>query len=276
MGLLRIDTSKCKKDGVCVQECPFGIIRLKEDSGYPDIDPSDEALCLVCGHCVAVCSTGALSHERIPIEDSPIIKKELTINEEQAAQFLRSRRSIRFYEDKPVEREKIQRLIEIARYAPTAGNMQLVKWLVLSDKTVINTLAGMTIDFLRQLLKDNPDIAKAYPRYLSIVAEWESGHDSVLRNAPILVVASAPREAANGLVDVTLALCYLDLLAPTMGLGTCWAGLLQGALLSSPSLREIVGIPAQHSHHYPMMLGYPRIKRYFRLPERKLPKISFK
>jgi len=108
------------------------------------------------------------------------------------------------------------------------------------------------------------------------VAEWESGHDSVLRNAPILVLASAPREAANGLVDVTLALCYLDLLAPTMGLGTCWAGLLQGALLSSPSLREIVGIPAQHSHHYPMMLGYPKIKRYFRLPERKLPKITFK
>lgn len=142
MGLLRIDASKCKKDGVCVQECPFGIIRLKEDSGYPDIDPGDEASCLVCGHCVAVCSTGALSHERIPIEDSPIIKKELAINEEQAVQFLRSRRSIRFYEDKPVEREKIQRLIEVARYAPTAGNLQLVKWLVLSDKTVINKLAG--------------------------------------------------------------------------------------------------------------------------------------
>jgi nitroreductase len=42
----------------------------------------------------------------------------------------------------------------------------------------------------------------------------------------VLVVASAPKEATNGMVDVTLALSYLDLLAPTMGLGTCWAGLL--------------------------------------------------
>jgi nitroreductase/NAD-dependent dihydropyrimidine dehydrogenase PreA subunit len=274
MGLLRIDTSKCNKDGICARECPSGIIRLEEDNGYPYIVPGGEASCLVCGHCVAVCSTGALSHEKIPIEASPIIKKKLAINEEQAVQFLRSRRSIRFYKDKPVEQEKIQRLIEVARYAPTAGNMQLLKWQVLSDKSVINKLAGTTIDWIRQCLKDNPD--KVYPRFPSIVAEWESGQDSVLRNAPILVVASAPMVAANGLVDVTLALCYLDLLAPTMGLGTCWAGLLQGALLSSLSLREAVGIPTDHSHHYPMMLGYPKVKRYFRLPERKPPKISFK
>jgi nitroreductase/NAD-dependent dihydropyrimidine dehydrogenase PreA subunit len=275
MRLLRVDAAKCNKDGICVRECPSGIIRLEEDNGYPDIVPGGEVSCLVCGHCVAVCPTGALSHESIPIELSPIIKNKLAINEEQAVQFLRSRRSIRFYTDKPVEREKIQRLIEAARYAPTAGNMQLVEWLVLSDKSVINKLAGRTIAWIRQLLKDNPKAAKLYPRYLSIVAAWESGLDSVLRNAPVLVIASAPKKAVNGLVDVTLALCYLDLLAPTVGLGTCWAGLLQGAILSTPSLREVVGIPTDHSHHYPMMLGYPKVKRYTRLPERKQPKITF-
>jgi nitroreductase/NAD-dependent dihydropyrimidine dehydrogenase PreA subunit len=276
MGLLRVDKNKCKKDGFCVQECPFGIIGLEGDDSYPDINPDGEVLCSACGHCVAVCPHGALSHERVPIEDSPVIKKKLIIKEEQAAQFLRSRRSIRFYEDKPVEREKIQRLIDVARYAPTAGNRQLVEWLVLSDKSVLNRLAGMTIDWLRKLLNDNPGLAKIYPPFQSILTQWDSGRDSVLRNAPVLVVASAPKEATNGMVDVTLALSYLDLLAPTMGLGTCWAGLLQGALLSSPSLREIAGIPAQHSHHYPMMLGYPKVKRYYRLPERKPPKISFK
>jgi nitroreductase/NAD-dependent dihydropyrimidine dehydrogenase PreA subunit len=274
MGLLRVDASKCKKDRICVRECPFGIIRLDGDNGYPDIAPGDEAACLVCGHCVAVCPTGALSHEKIPIENSPIIKKELVINEEQAVQFLRSRRSIRFYKDKPVEREKIQRLIEVARYAPTAGNMQPVKWLVLTDKTVIHELASKIIDWIRQFLKDNPD--KVYPGFPSILAAWESGTDSVLSDAPALIVASAPREAGNGMVDVALALGYLDLLAPTMGLGTCWAGLLQGALLSVPSLKEIVGIPARHTHHYPMMLGYPKVKHYFQLPERKPPEITFK
>lgn len=62
----------------------------------------------------------------------------------------------------------------------------------------------------------------------------------------------------------------------SIGLGTCWAGLLQGALLSLPSMKEIMGIPAGHLHHYPLMLGYPKLKSYSRLPERKPPKISFK
>lgn len=274
MGFLEIDESKCKKDGFCVGECPATIIRLAEGNGYPDMIPGGENMCLVCGHCVAVCPHGALSHKRIPIEDSPTIKKELRINEEQAVQFLRSRRSIRFYQDKPVEREKIQRLIEVARYAPTGGNSQFVEWLVLTDKSKINKIAGLTVDWFRQLLKDDPHVAAANPYLPLLVTAWDAGYDSVLRDAPVLVVASAPREAMNGLVDVTLALSYLDLLAPTMGLGTCWAGLLQGALLSSPSLKNALGIPKQHTHHYAMMLGYPKVK-YYRLPERKPPKITF-
>ncbi len=107
-----------------------------------------------------------------------------------------------------------------------------------------------------------------------MIFAWDAGYDAVLRNAPALIVASAPREATNGLVDVTLALSYLDLAAPTLGLGTCWAGLLQGAILSDPSLKSAIGIPASHRYHYPMMIGFSKAK-YFRLPERKQPKIRF-
>jgi nitroreductase len=194
-------------------------------------------------------------------------------NEQQAVQFLRSRRSIRVFQDKPVEKEKIHRLIEIARYAPTGSNTQLVEWLVVNDKSKINKIAGLTVDCFRRVLKEDPHAAWA-PSLLRIVAAWEAGYDAALRNTPALVVASAPKEAFNGLVDVTLALCYLGLAAPTLGLGTCWAGLLQRALLSSPSLKETLGVPAERPHHYPIMLGYPKLK-YYRLPERKPPKITY-
>jgi len=90
-----------------------------------------------------------------------------------------------------------------------------------------------------------------------------------------MIVASAPQEAANGMVDLTLVLSYLELFAPATGLGACWAGLLQRSLLSSPPLKELLGIPADHPHHYPMMLGYPALK-YYRLPARKQPRITFK
>ena len=93
------------------------------------------------------------------------------------------------------------------------------------------------------------------------------------------LIANAKRKSYEHLlmltVDLTVALSYLDLLAPVMGLGTCWAGLLQKAILYSPSLKESLGVPPAHRYHYPMMLGYPNVK-FYRLPERKPPKITFK
>jgi nitroreductase/NAD-dependent dihydropyrimidine dehydrogenase PreA subunit len=270
MGLLKIDTTKCKRDGFCVRECPAAVIRLPREA-LPEIIPG--GICLECGHCVAVCPHGALSHERIPIENSPPILAELRINEAQALQFLRSRRSIRHFLDMPVEPEKIRKIIEGARYAPTGGNSQMVEWLVLTDKNKIREIAALTVEWLRQFVKD-PQVTAARP-YLSIaVASWDEGNDSVLRNAPALVVALAPQEAMNGMVDLTIAQTYLDLLAPAMGLGTCWAGLLQGALLHSQDIKRLVGIPASYPHHYPLMLGYPDV-RFYRLPERRAPKIIF-
>lgn len=271
MSFLTIDGSKCKLDGFCARECPAVIIQLPEGKGLPEIIPG--GICLECGHCVAVCPHGALSHERIPLEDSPLILEELRIGEAQALQFLRSRRSVRRFLDKPVEKEKIEKLIKGARYAPTGSNSQLVEWLVLTDESKIEEIASLTIDWLRELVKD-PKVLAASPYIPRAVAAWDAGFDSVLRGAPVLIVAFAPKEAMNGMVDLTLALSYLDLLAPAMGMGTCWAGLLQGAMLYNPAIKRVVGIPDGHPHHYPMMLGYPAVQ-FYRVPERKAPKITF-
>jgi nitroreductase/NAD-dependent dihydropyrimidine dehydrogenase PreA subunit len=275
MGFLIVDESKCRKDGFCAKECPMAIIRLRDKESYPEMVPGGEQLCTQCGHCVAVCPHGALSHTLVPIESCPSIREELSIGEEQAVQFLRSRRSIRsFFKDRPVEKETIKKLIEIARYAPTGNNSQLVEWTVFTDKTKIKELSGLTVDWMRSVLRKDPQ--PAYAPYLPmIVAVWDAGYDIVLRDAPVVVVASAPREDPNGLVDVTLALSYFELSATTKGLGTCWAGLVQGAILSSLQFKKEMGIPEGHPHHYPMMLGYPKPK-YFRMPERRAPKIHWR
>ncbi len=273
MGMISIDETKCKKDAMCARECAVAIIRLKDPQSFPEMVPGGEQICLICGHCVAVCPHGAFNHSRVPMDNCPPIRSDLAINEQQAVQFLRSRRSIRRFRDAPVEREKIQRLIEIARYAPTGGNGQWVEWLVFTDREKIHQIAASTVDWMREAIQK---AQAAFPPYLPImVATWDAGHDAVLWKAPALVIASAPAEASTGMVDLTLALSYLELAAPTLGLGTCWAGVLHGALLASPSLRTLVGIPEGHPHHYPMMLGYPRLK-YHRLPERKPPKITWR
>ena len=274
MGFLIVDESKCNKDGICVEECPMAIIQLKNDESYPELVPGGEQICLKCGHCVVVCPQGSLSHIHIPIENCRPIEKGLIINEDQAVQFLRSRRSIRMYKDKPLEKEKIQRLIETARYAPTGGNIQLVEWLVFNDKAKVSEIVGMMVDWMR---REKPQ-PKSFPYASNIpltVAACDAGYDAILREAPALVIASTHKKANNGMVDLTLALSYLELAATTMGLGTCWAGLLQSAFFAWPPLKEAVGIPKEHTHHYPMMLGYPKLS-YHRLPERKPPKITWR
>lgn len=273
MGLLIIDENKCTKDGVCVKECPMAIIKLEDGNGFPVIVHAGEGVCNLCGHCVAVCPNGALSHVGVPVEESPLIDEKLDISKEQAVQFLRSRRSVRSYTKQPVETEKLQRLIEIARYAPTGGNRQLLKWTVFTDPERIREIAAHTVEWMRNVRAKAPGSVPPY--FPLIIRAWDLGYNSVTWDAPVLIVASAPREATTGMVDVSLALCYLDLAAPKLGLGTCWAGLVEGALQGSAATREAVGLPDGHPYHYAMMVGHPS-RKYTRLPERKAPKITWK
>lgn len=273
MGLLIIDESKCKKDGICASECPMAIIKLENDDSFPGIVPGGDDICNSCGHCVAVCPHGALSHVQVPIENSPLIEKDLDISAEQAVQFLRSRRSIRFFKDQPVEKEKLERLIHIARCAPTGGNLQMVEWLVITDPGRTKEIAGLTVEWMRKVLEKNPQGVPPY--FPIIVGAWDMGYNSVTWSAPVLIVASSPKAATTGMVDVTLALSYFELAATKLGLGTCWAGLLEGALQTSAAVREAVGLPEGHPYHYPMMVGHPK-RKYARLPERKPPKITWK
>jgi len=273
MGLLIIDETKCKKEGICARECPMVIIKLKDGKGFPEMVPGGEGICNNCGHCVAICPNGALSHASVPIEKSPSIQTELGISEEQAVQFLRSRRSVRFFKKQPVEKEKLQRLIEIARYAPSGGNLQLVEWIVFTDADRIKEIAGLTVEWMRKITAEAPQLVPPYIPMM--IGAWDMGYNSVTWSAPALIVASAPMEATTGMVDVSLALCYLELAAQNFGLGTCWAGVLEAALQGSAAVRESVGLLDGHPYHFPMMLGYPKPK-YTRLPERKAPKITWK
>jgi nitroreductase/NAD-dependent dihydropyrimidine dehydrogenase PreA subunit len=272
VSLLKIDQQKCKQDGLCAAECPMGIIAFEGKGSYPALKPEGAAMCIRCGHCVAVCPHGAMDHVDVPLAECPTIDKALNLSPAQAEQFLRARRSVRRFKDRPVAREDLQRLIEIARYAPTAGNSQLVEWRVIGDVRNLQAIAGQVVDWMRSLLK-NPK-AVVMPYYPLLIQAWEKGIDTVLRNAPCLLVAMAPGPAANRMVDLILALSYLELAAPQFGLGTCWAGLLQGAMLADPAVKQAIGVPQDYAFHYPMMIGYANV-RYYRLPQRKAPKIHW-
>jgi nitroreductase len=191
---------------------------------------------------------------------------------EQVAHFLRARRSIRSYTPQPVEREVLARLIDVARFAPSASNRQPVKWLVIHDAAEVRRVAGLVIDWIRSGL---PTQAAAIRRNNQrVLFLWDTGVDMICRGAPHLIVACAPKEYPWAATDSAIALTYLELAAPSFGLGACWGGFFTAAARQWAPLQETLALPADQIVCGAMMVGYPR-HRYFRLPHRNEAHITW-
>lgn len=269
-----VDPKKCKRDGICAAECPAGVIKKVSPEDYPEPTADFEKFCLSCGHCVAVCPHQALSLPWLTPEICHPIKPELTLTIGQAEQFLRLRRSIRNFRDKPVNRDKLNKLLEIATYAPSAKNMQPWHWVVIQESSEVKRLAGLVIDWMRAVIKEKPELArqKAFDR---AVAAWKRGKDPVCRGASHLIVVHADKNWAFGSEDCSCALTFIDLFAPLLGLGTCWAGYFYTAANAYQPLFEALGVHPDHRVFGAMMVGYPKFT-YHRLPLRNPPRVTWK
>ena len=243
-------------------------------SSPPGMSRGGEELCITCGHCVAACPYGACSLDAMPTEVCPPLRPEWHLSPEQAEHFLRSRRSIRAYKEAPVDPGRIERLIRVARYAPSGHNGQPVRWLVISGREPVRALAGHVVDWFRMLFERRPEMARGM-RLDRIVTAWDAGKDPVCRGAPHLVVAHAPADDPTAPSACTLALAYLELAAPSFGLGACWAGYLHMASLHAPALQAALALPAGHRLGGAMLVGEPRY-RYHRLPQRREPEITWR
>lgn len=266
MDLFTVDHEKCKHDGICADECPKKLIELKDKESVPTPVHKADELCINCGHCVAVCPHGALSLKTMAPEQCPPVREELFLSQEQVEHFLCYRRSIRTYKDKAVDREIITKLINIARYAPSGHNSQPVRWLVIYDSSEVWRLTGLVADWMRYMLKGQPETAKSAGMD-NIVDAWESGIDTICRKAPHLIIAHAPKDNVMAPPASTIALSYLELAVPCFDLGACWAGYFNAAANYWPPLQEALKLPQGHISLGAMMIGHPKYK-YHRIPLR--------
>ena len=117
---------------------------------------------------------------------------------------IEKRYSVRAYEKKPIEDEKLQQVLNAARLAPTGGNRQAF------HLVVVHT-AGR-----------EDELQRIYGR------EW-------FTDAPVIIVACA---APDYKLNVGIVMDHLILAATEAGLGTCWIG-----AFNREAAREILGIP---------------------------------
>ncbi len=265
MSLIKVDSEKCNRDGICAAICPIGLIS-QDLEGLPQMLPAEAALCIGCGQCVAVCPNGALDNRKNPISKHTEIPADYSPDPAQSALFLRSRRSIRSYEDKPVSREQMLKLLDIARFAPSGHNTQAISYLVVEGAENLKRVSQIVVEWMRETVKLSPEIAQSLNLPAVIQAQEKNGN-RILRGAPLIIVAHAPADLPAAPVSTILSLEYVELFAPTLGLGTCWAGYAQRCAQQFPAFSQFLKIPASRTITGILMAGYPKY-RYHRLPTR--------
>ena len=273
MSLFTIDGEKCNRDRLCVENCPAQIIILDDTKEVPYPSADAEQICIRCGHCVAICPTGAFSHRRMTPEECSFIQRDLLPRPEQVEQLMRSRRSIRTYSDQLIDRQHLLDLIKSAAYAPTGGNSQPVQWHIIYDPTEVQYFATLVINWMRHTLQHRPKHTPML-NFERLVSVWDSGIDRICRGAPHVVVAHAPKEHRSALSSCTIALTYLELLAYSAGFAACWAGYFMAAANAWTPMMKALNLPKGHRCFGALMLGYPKY-RYRQIPLRNPPKITW-
>lgn len=270
MDLLTVDKSKCLKCGICVECCPSCILSMSEDGPTCEFDRG----CMACGHCVAICPVGALENKFTPLEKQRPITKPM-LDEETAYEFMRMRRSVRNFKPVVPSEEDLTKLLNITRYAPTAGNSQGMYYIVIRNQERIRAIADAVANWMDE------EIAAGSPnkRYYTTVlrAYRDRGQDIIARKAPCLVFALVRRLNTTGVSNAEQCWAYAELFAPAIGLGTTIAGFIQECAIAGyqPLLDLLEEMPAKHKVVGCMMVGYPKYK-FRRMPERQHLKVEFK
>ncbi|PKN52498.1 MAG: nitroreductase [Deltaproteobacteria bacterium HGW-Deltaproteobacteria-13] len=274
---------KCSECMLCVRDCVMGVWRVVDGKSTPeDID-----LCNCCSHCIAVCPCDAISHDHLKKEQISVVNR-INLNPDVYRDIVSSRRSTRQFKNQPVPREMIERILDLARYAPTASNNQNVGYIVITDKRLIEETAGKifglgkflynkTKNGIGRLLVNMTGLVNN--RYLKVMdyaqeQNTQNGRDFILHNAPVLILIHAPKRTAFASDNCNIAATTIINYAHALGLGTCYIGFMTMALQYSGKLRKKLGVPENRRIYASLVMGYPAY-RYANTVSKKNPEVQW-
>ena len=201
---------------------------------------------------------------------------------EKVFSLLRSRRSCRAYTEKEVPRALLEKLIDVARYAPTGHNSQNFAFLVVHNRPLVRELAKRTAVFFGNLHKmlsapgvNLPPWLQTHMRGFRLNWEYyQQGKDRIFRDAPAIIFIHAPSENVLSAQNCHLAMAHIILQAAAMRLGTCINGYFLSAAERDPSIIKELEIPKENKIYTCCTVGYPALN-FRRLVQRKPPMVRW-
>ena len=137
--MVTIDSTLCTGCGKCVADCIAKNLRIQEKKAVVQKE------CFLCGHCVSICPYHAVSIPEYDMTDVESCSSDtFSLNPASLLHTIKCRRSIRSYETKKIEQEKLELLVQAGRYTATAKNNQDCHFIFVQEELpVLKTFVGV-------------------------------------------------------------------------------------------------------------------------------------
>ncbi len=175
--------------------------------------------------------------------------------------FLR-RRSVRKYSKKQVPEHYIRRILEVARYAPSHGNCQPWRFVVVQDPKMMTEINEYAANFMAMVAAAPKDASAAMPEMhpvpRKLITEGPPGENlGLFHGAPTVIF---PLMDSRGIghpeIDLGIVGTNIVMAAYSLGLGTCWVGFVE-MLLNTGGWPERLGVEEPYKLIDGIAVGFP-------------------
>lgn len=263
--MIEIKKETCIGCGACIKDCPGSALKLNEGRAEWFRD------CIQCGHCVAICPVNAVAIPEYDMDEVEEYQKEtFTVEAENYLHAVKFRRSIRNFKQEPIEKEKMERIMQAGRYTATAKNRQECRFVVITEKLgEFKELFWKEMPGIVESLKESaPDYSRAFGLFYKKYQRNPKDDAFFFNTTSVLIIAS------QNPLDGGLAAANIENMAVSEGAGVLYDGFMLRAIEACPALKEwlgAAGIPISCC----MLMGYPDVT-YRRTAPRKKADILWK